>query len=129
MKKVIIMAVALLMMSAGNMKAENIEANVNYDFNLSMKAIDKAMILTMEQVDFLKPTIHNFNRQVRKLHKVKPEERAQVLNKMLTRNLIDVHGIVLDKQQYRAYLQVLNNEINRTGLNHLLATAYMADAE
>lgn len=135
MKKVFItMAVALFMMGANSMNAENVNVNdknvtIDYDINLSMKAIDKAMILTMEQVDYLETTVYDFNRRVRKLRKVKPEERAQEFNSLLTRNLIDVHQVVLDDAQYRAYLRVLNTEINRTGLNYLLATMDMADVE
>lgn len=135
MKKLFItMAVALFMMGANSMNAENVNVNdknvtIDYNINLSMKAIDKAMILTMEQVDYLETTVYDFNRRVRKLRKVKPEERAQEFNSLLTRNLIDVHQVVLDDAQYRAYLRVLNTEINRTGLNYLLATMDMADVE
>lgn len=128
------MAVALFMMGANSMNAENVNVNdknvtIDYNINLSMKAIDKAMILTMEQVDYLETTVYDFNRRVRKLRKVKPEERAQEFNSLLTRNLIDVHQVVLDDAQYRAYLRVLNTEINRTGLNYLLVTMDMADVE
>ncbi len=135
MKKLFItMAVALFMMGANSMNAENVNVNdksvtIDYNINLSMKAIDKAMILTMEQVDYLETTVYDFNRRVRKLRKVKPEDRAQEFNSLLTRNLIDVHQVVLDDAQYRAYLRVLNTEINRTGLNYLLATMDMAEVE
>lgn len=126
------MAATMMFMAATDIKAESIDysnISVDYNFNLSMKAMDKAMILTMEQVDFLERETYKLNRRVRKLHKAKPEERAEKLNALLTQNLLQVYPMMLDGDQYRAYLRVLNTEINRTGLNVVLATMDLADVD
>lgn len=138
MKKVFLVFVATAMLTTiASLKAEgtnngNIAAagtvvevdqikadTVIYEFRLSLREMNKAMRLNIDQIEALQDVNREMRRGIAKLGEVPAESQQERLNLLLANNLLEVRGRVED-DQYRAYLRLLNNEFNRTGLNTIL---------
>lgn len=138
MKKVFLVFVATAMLTTiASLKAEgtnngNIAAaetvvevdqikadTVIYEFRLSLREMNKAMRLNIDQIEALQNVNREMRRGIAKLGEVPAESQQERLNLLLANNLLEVRGRVED-DQYRAYLRLLNNEFNRTGLNTIL---------
>ena len=141
MKKVmLVLAMALVSMSIADVKAEGVngtdtikgsensyvveDAQVNadsviYKFRIRLRDMYKAMHLDVDQVEDLRLANGQLTRNIARLENVPAEERQAKLSLILTENLAAVREVV-DEEQYRAYLYLLNNEFNKTGLNTIL---------
>ena len=141
MKKVmLVMAMALVSMSIADVKAEGVngtdtikgiensyvveDAQVNadsviYKFRIRLRDMYKAMHLDVDQVEDLRLANGELTRNIARLENVPAEERQAKLSLILAENLAAVREVV-DDEQYRAYLYLLNNEFNTTGLNTIL---------
>ena len=142
MKKVmIVFAMSAMVMTLATVKAEGAksgnhnaqdmektivveDARVNadsviYKFRIRLRDMNKAMHLDIEQVEGLQLTNSELTRRIARLENAPAEERQAKLALIVTENLAAVRDIV-DEAQYRAYLTLLNNEFNKTGLNSIL---------
>ncbi|MCR5394622.1 MAG: hypothetical protein K6E86_04440 [Bacteroidales bacterium] len=141
MKKVMLIAMALISLSIADVKAEGVkngndtvkgiennnvveETQVNadsviYKFHIRLRDMYKAMKLDVDQVEELRFANNAMSRNIARLAHVDAEDRQEKLSTILAQNLATVHEIV-DEEQYRAYLYLLNNEFNKTGLNTIL---------
>jgi type I site-specific restriction endonuclease len=140
MKKVFMLVAMSIMLMASAVKAEgmnNGNAVVNsenahvvedaqsnadsviYKFKLRLRDMNKAMHLDVDQIEALQQTTVDLSRRIARLENVSAEKRQAQLTHIITENLVLVHDFV-NENQYRAYLSLLNNEFNRTGLNSVL---------
>ncbi len=92
---------------------------VIYKFTLRLRDMNKAMHLDVDQIEALQHTNLDLSRRIAHLEKVAPEKRQAMLTRIISENLILVHEHV-NETQYRAYLNLLNDEFNKTGLNSVL---------
>lgn len=149
MKKVmIVFAMSAMIMTIATVKAEGakngktvvekenivvVEENqmnpdsVIYKFRIRLRDLNKAMHLDVEQVEGLQLTNSEMTRRIARLENIPASERQAKLALIVADNLASVREIV-DDAQYRAYLTIMNNEFNKTGLNTILY-GYKAYAE
>lgn len=140
MKKVMLMAMALVAMTIADVKAEGVNGadsikgiensyvvedvqvnadSVIYKFRIRLRDMYKAMHLDVDQVEDLRLANGQLTRNIARLENIPAEDRQAKLSLILAENLAAVREIV-DEDQYRAYLYLLNNEFNKTGLNTIL---------
>ena len=140
MKKVMLMAMALVAMTIADVKAEGVNGadsikgiensyvvedvqvnadSVIYKFRIRLRDMYKAMHLDVDQVEALRLANGQLTRNIARLQTIPAEERQAKLSLILAENLAAVREVV-DEDQYRAYLYLLNNEFNKTGLNTVL---------
>ena len=140
MKKVMLMAMALVAMTIADVKAEGVNGadsikgiensyvvedvqvnadSVIYKFRIRLRDMYKAMHLDVDQVEDLRLANGQLTRNIARLQTIPAEERQAKLSLILAENLAAVREVV-DEEQYRAYLYLLNNEFNKTGLNTVL---------
>jgi len=141
MKKVmIVFAMSAMIMTIATVKAEGAKENksakdmdksfvvedarvnadsVIYKFHIRLRDMNKAMHLDIEQIEHLQITNKELSRRIARLENASADERQAKLAAILADNLAEVHQIV-DEAQYRAYLTLINNEFNKTGLNNIL---------
>ena len=140
MKKVMLMAMALVAMTIADVKAEGVNGadsikgiensyvvedvqvnadSVIYKFRICLRDMYKAMHLDVDQVEDLRLANGQLTRNIARLQTIPAEERQAKLSLILAENLAAVREVV-DEDQYRAYLYLLNNEFNKTGLNTVL---------
>ena len=139
MKKVmIVFAMSAMVMTIATVKAEGAKNNakdmenaivvedarvnadsVIYEFHIRLRDMNKAMHLDVEQIEQLQLTNRELSRRISRLGRIPADERQAKLSAILADNLAEVHQVV-DEAQYRAYLTLINNEFNKTGLNSVL---------
>ena len=138
MKKVFLVFVASAMLTTiASLKAEDVKSGniataetivevdqnandtVTYEFRLSLRDMNRAMRLDIDQIDALQRVNREMRRNIAKLGAVPSAQQQERLNNILANNLIEVRGRV-DDMQYRAYLKLVNDEFNRTGLSNIL---------
>ena len=93
--------------------------SVIYKFRIRLRDMYKAMHLDVDQVEDLRLANGQLTRNIARLENIPAEDRQAKLSLILAENLAAVREIV-DEDQYRAYLYLLNNEFNKTGLNTIL---------
>ena len=118
MKKMILMAVALLSMTTATFAAdENASAaNAAYNMNVNMSSLADALGLNIDQVEAVADIHKNFSADMLNAASASAEDRQQLVNKAIEKDLKYMHYI-LSNQQYRKYLLLLNTTINNRGLN------------
>lgn len=115
-------AMLMMMMATATVKAENETVNnesVNFKFRIQLREMNKTMHLYSYQIEGLRAANIELCKAIASLETVPADERKNVLNGIVIRNLSTVHKLT-DDDQYRAYLTLLNNEFNKHGLNNIL---------
>ena len=97
---------------------ENGDAVIN-NFHICLRDMNKAMHLDADQVDELRFANGELSRNIARLKFTPAAGRQAKLANILAENLAAVREVV-DEEQYRAYLCVLNNEFNKSGLSNIL---------
>lgn len=115
----------------GNMAVQDIENenvveedqvsadSVTYEFHIRLRDMNREMHLDVDQVEFLQHATVDLTRCIALLEFLPMEERQSKLAFIVADNLAAVREMVDDKQ-YNAYLSILDNEFNKTGLNTIL---------
>lgn len=117
MKKIILMAVAMLSMTTATFAAnEENEAAEVYNMNVNMGSLASALNLTIDQVDAVADVNKNFSAEMMNAASASKDERQALVKKAIDKDLQYMHTI-LDKEQYRKYVVLLNTTINNRGLN------------
>ena len=123
MKKVIFMVVASLMIATANVEAGNKvnEKKNTADFviDINMTSLTRALNLKHYQVDDMATASDRLYRNVKYAKSSNPVKQSERLNKALRNNLKVAHK-VLDDNQYRAYLKILNSTFMNKGLDKAL---------
>ena len=98
--------------NALEMNSENV-----YDMSVNMRKLSVALGLTVDQIEAVE-TVHNtFNAEMQfAAHYNTKEEREAQVKKAVEKD-IKWMNYVLNKDQYRKYLLLLNTTLNNRGLN------------
>ena len=118
MKKLIILAVALLSMTttfAADENASATAATAAYNMNVNMGSLADALNLNIDQVDAVSDVHKNLSAEMMNAALAPVGEREAMVNKAINKDLKYVHSILSDKQ-YRKYLMLLNTTLKNRGV-------------
>lgn len=121
MKKMILMAVALLSMTTATFAAdENTTATTAaaaYNLtNVNMSSLAKALKLDWDQEEAVDDIHKNFSADMMDAAAANKADRATLVDKAVKKDLRYMHA-VLDTDQYHTYVMLLNATLNNRGLN------------
>ena len=115
----ILMVVAMLGMTmtsyAENDNAESLNNIENYDMSVNMRKLAVALDMTFDQMESVEDIHHTFCAEMMLAAHANKDERAEMLDKAVEKDLRYMR-YVLDKNQYRKYLLLLNTTLHNRGL-------------
>lgn len=118
MKKIMILAVALLSMTttfAADENASATAATAAYNMNIKMGPLADALSLNIDQVEAVADVHKNFTAEMMNAAIAPAEEREAMVDKAVNKDLKYMHTILSEKQ-YRKYLMLLNTTLKNRGL-------------
>ena len=118
MKRLFLMVVVMMSMTmafAENESVANTENVEAYDLNVNMNKLGDALHLNKDQVDAVKEINQMFANEMRFAGEMNREDRTAFMNKALKKNVLYM-DYVLNKEQYRKYLLLLNLTLRTRGL-------------
>lgn len=118
MKKIILMAVAMLSMTTATFAAnEAVEATsvAAYNMNFNMNSLGDALGLNIDQEEAMKDIHTNFASEMMNAAQAGKEDRVALTDKAIQKDLKYVKS-VLNDYQYHKYLQLLNATLNNRGI-------------
>ena len=121
MKKMILMAVALLSMTTATFAADenttSTTAAAAYNLtNVNMSSLAKALKLDWDQEEAVDDIHKNFSADMMDAAAANKADRATLVDKAVKKDLRYMHA-VLDTDQYHTYVMLLNTTLNNRGLN------------
>jgi len=115
----IFMVMAMLSMSMTSFAENDNVANVNnvesYDMTINMRKLAVALDMTFDQMESVEDIHRTFCAEMMLAAHANKDERAQLLDKAINKDLRYMR-YVLDKDQYRKYLMLLNTTLHNRGL-------------
>lgn len=128
MKKVFFMVVAAMMIATTDVKANENgydywQKEIDYKMNFKFETLANYLNLKYDQMDALEDASMQLRSDIYRLRKMKPAKQTERMNQAIARNLRVAHK-VLDQNQYRAYVSLLNYTFTNKGLTQIL---YMND--
>lgn len=118
MKKLVVLAVALLSMTttfAADENASPTAATAAYNMNIKMGPLADALSLNIDQVEAVADVHKNFTAEMMNAAIAPAEERDAMVGKAINKDLKYMHTILSEKQ-YRKYLMLLNATLKNRGL-------------
>ncbi len=117
MKKILVLAVALLSMTTTFAADENASATnaAAYNMNVKMGSLADALSLNIDQTEAVADVHKNFTAEMMNAATAPKEERAAMVDKAVLKDLKYMHGILNDSQ-YRKYVMLLNATLINRGL-------------
>ena len=118
MKKLVVLAVALLSMTttfAADENASATNATAAYNMNIKMGSLADALSLNIDQVDAVSDVHKNFTADMMNAASASKEDRAAMIDKAVIKDLKYMHSI-LNNTQYRKYVMLLNATLINRGL-------------
>ena len=118
MKKLVVLAVALLSMTttfAADENASATAATAAYNMNIKMGPLADALSLNIDQVEAVADVHKNFTAEMMNAAIAPAEEREAMVGKAINKDLKYMHTILSEKQ-YRKYLMLLNATLKNRGL-------------
>ena len=116
MKKLVVLAVALLSMTTTFAADENASATAAaYNMNIKMGPLADALSLNIDQVEAVADVHKNFTAEMMNAAIAPAEERDAMVGKAINKDLKYMHTILSEKQ-YRKYLMLLNVTLKNRGL-------------
>ncbi len=119
MKKVMILAVALLSMTtttfAADENASATTATAAYNMNVNMNSLSDALSLNVDQTEAVADVHKNFTAEMMNAAVAPNEERKPMMDKAIVKDLKYMHTI-LSSGQYRKYVMLLNATLANRGL-------------
>ena len=118
MKKLVVLAVALLSMTttfAADENASATAATAAYNMNIKMGPLADALSLNIDQVEAIADVHKNFTAEMMNAAIAPAEEREAMVDKAVNKDLKYMHTILSEKQ-YRKYLMLLNTTLKNRGL-------------
>lgn len=115
MKKLVVLAVALLSMTTTFAADENASATAAYNMNIKMGPLADALSLNIDQVEAVADVHKNFTAEMMNAAIAPAEERDAMVGKAINKDLKYMHTILSEKQ-YRKYLMLLNATLKNRGL-------------
>lgn len=118
MKKIVLMAVALLSMTtafAADEKAEANNAAAVYAMNMNMSGLARTLRLSIDQLEAVRDVHTNFNADMLNAAAAPEEARKEMVDKAIEKDL-EYMRTILSKKQYRTYVMLLNATMNNRGI-------------
>ena len=118
MKRLFLTMVAVLSMTmtfAENENAASVNTTEAYDMTVNMKKLAQTLNLTTDQVESVAEIYKTFAAEMMFAAQNKGEERDKMVDKALKKNLAYM-DYILDKEQYRMYVRILNVTLVNRGL-------------
>ena len=120
MKKIVLTLVAMLSMTMAFAEGENTNV-VNdiqaYDMTVNYRKLGQALGLTLDQMESVEDVHKTFCAVMLNAAVAPKDDRKAMVNKAIEKDLKYMYYI-LDRDQYRKYLLLLNATINNRGLNN-----------
>ena len=115
MKKIVLTLVAVLSMTAASAENENLNATNAYVLNVNMNSLSRALQLTADQREFVKDVNDTFCAEMLNAATADNSERKELTRTAVIRDLKYMRAI-LDNDQYRKYITILNATFNNRGI-------------
>ena len=115
MKKIVLTLVALMSMTTMFAENEGMNTTEAYNMTVNMVKLAQALGLTNDQVESVAEVHKTFTAEMMFAAQYGKEERAKMVEKAVTKDLAYMHTI-LNKDQYRKYLTLLNVTLVNRGL-------------
>jgi len=119
MKKMILTMVAMLSMTMAYAEGENANSVNNvaaYDMSVNMNKLSQALSLTDDQKEAVADINHTFAAEMMFAAQYSNDQRREMVKKAIEKNVAWMN-YVLNENQRRTYLKLLNTTINNRGLN------------
>ena len=119
MKKMILTVMAVICMTTTFAKDENANATSAmsaFDMSVNMKKLSESLNLTADQIESVADVHHTFCGEMMGAAQAGDEDRKDLMEKAVKKDL-KYMNYILNKEQYRKYLLVLNATFNNRGLN------------
>lgn len=120
MKKVMILAVALLSMTttfAADENASATAATAAYNMNVNIDRLADALTLNSDQAEAVADVHKNFSAEMMNAAVAPEDVRKEMVDKAITKDLKYMRSI-LSSHQYRKYLMLLNTTLANRGLKY-----------
>ena len=118
MKKIVLTIVALMSMTmtfAENESAANLNTTEAYNMTVNMRQLVRALNLSNDQVESVAEVHKTFSAEMMFAAQYGKDERAKMMDKAINKDLAYMNYI-LNKDQYRKYLRLLNVTLVNRGL-------------
>ena len=118
MKKIVLMLVAMMTMSMAYAENENnnmTEAVKAYDMTVNIRRLAVTLGLTLDQMEAEQDIHHQFCNEMMLAAYAQGDERQQLMDSALKKD-VRYMRYVLDEQQYKKYLTLLNVTLTNRGL-------------
>jgi hypothetical protein len=118
MKKIVLTIVALMSMTmtfAENESAANLNTTEAYNMTVNMRQLARALNLSNDQVESVAEVHKTFSAEMMFAAQYGKDERAKMMDKAINKDLAYMNYI-LNKDQYRKYLRLLNVTLVNRGL-------------
>lgn len=122
MKYVMSLVFAFILMISNTARAntsQDTTNEVNYEFSLSMREMNRNLRLDINQFEILSQTSHSLTRRIERLSTVAPEKHYELLSLFIADNLSTVRNY-LNNEQYLLYRSMLNEKLQQHGLDTVL---------
>ena len=115
MKKIVLTLVALMSMTTTFAENEGMNTTEAYNMTVNMKSLAHALGLTNDQVESVAEVHKTFSTEMMFAAQYGKDERSKMVEKAVNKDLAYMHTI-LNKDQYRKYLTLLNVTLVNRGL-------------
>jgi hypothetical protein len=122
MKKIVFTLAALMTMTLAFAEGET-KTNAavaaeqsKYEMNINVSALARTLNLDADEFGAVNIITSDFKKDMKKVGEAEGEDRANLYKKAIKHNLSYMHA-VLDEDQYRTYVKLLNATLNNRGLN------------
>ena len=119
MKKIVLAIVAMLSMTMAKAENENLNttnATSAYAFDVNMKALSRALLLSSDQFDAVSGIQNTFNIEMMNAATADRSDRTELTKTAVTHCLRHLSQ-VLDREQMRKYISILNVTFNNRGIS------------
>jgi hypothetical protein len=116
MKRMILVVVAMLSMTAMHAEDEKVNSVNAYDMSVNIEKLGVALSLSTDQEQFVDDVHKAFCAEMLNAGNASKDERNAMMKKAIRKDLAYMRYI-LTKKQYRKYLLLLNTTLNNRGLN------------
>jgi Fe2+ transport system protein B len=122
MKKIVFTLAALMTMTLAFAEGETktnaavAAEQAKYEMNINVSALARTLGLNSDEIDAVSYISDNLKKDMKKAGTAEGEDRANLYKKAIKHNLSYMHA-VLDEDQYRTYVKLLNATLNNRGLN------------
>ena len=119
MKKIVLAIVAMLSMTMAKAENENLNttnATSAYAFYVNMKSLSRALLLSSDQFDAVSGIQNTFNIEMMNAATADRSDRTE-LTKTAGKHCLRHLSQVLDREQMRKYISILNATFNNRGIS------------